>query len=233
MIGLMSLIMTETLGSTSDTVYHPRIAQRFRGYLPVVVDIETGGFNASTDALLEIAAIPLRQDEQGQLHPAETWCEQIEPFAGANLETTSLAFTGIDPSNPLRGAISEKIALTRLFQTIRRAMQASGCKKAILVGHNASFDLGFINAAVARNRQKRNPFHPFSTLDTVTLAALQYGQTVLARASKIAGIAWDATQAHGALYDAEKTAELFCHMINQWQNNGMPKPWLAANQDGT
>lgn len=231
MTGLTSPTMTDTQDTVPDVAYHPRMAQRFRGYLPVVVDIETGGFNASTDALLEIAAIPLRQDDTGQLHPAETWCEQIEPFAGANLEAASLAFTGIDPDNPLRGAISEKAALTQLFQTIRQAMQASGCKKAILVGHNASFDLGFINAAMARNRQKRNPFHPFSTLDTVTLAALQYGQTVLARTSKMAGITWDATQAHGALYDAEKTAELFCKMINQWQNNGMPQPWLAADQD--
>ena len=194
--------------------YHPRMAERFRGYLPVVVDVETGGFNAATDALLEIAAIPLWQDVDGQLHPAETWCEQIEPFPGANLEPDSLAFTGIQPDNPLRGAITEKEALTQLFQVIRRAMKASGCKKAILVGHNAFFDLSFIQAAVVRTQQKRNPFHPFSTLDTVTLAAVYYGQTVLARASKMAGMTWDANQAHGALYDAEQTAALFCRITN-------------------
>ena len=204
--------MTEP--DTPKVPYHPRMAERFRGYLPVVIDVETGGFNAATDALLEIAAIPLRQDAVGNLHPAETWCEQIAAFPGANLEPDSLAFTGIQPDNPLRGAIPEQLALTQLFQMIRRAMKASACKKAILVGHNAFFDLSFIHAAVARTRQKRNPFHPFSTLDTVTLAAACYGQTALARAIKMAGMTWDATQAHGALYDAEKTAALFCQMIN-------------------
>ena len=204
--------------STQDaSPYHPRMAQRFRGYLPVVVDVETGGFNATTDALLEIAIVPLWQDAAAQLHPAATFSTHILPFVGANLDPAALAFNRIEPNSPLRGAISEKEALTSIFQIIRRSMQASACKKAILVGHNAAFDLSFINAAVARTKVKRNPFHTFSTLDTVTLAALCYGQTALARTSKMAGITWDATQAHGARYDAEKTAELFCQIVNKIQ----------------
>lgn len=211
MIGMTISYMTDPLP------YHPRIATRFRGYLPVVVDVETGGFNPTTDALLEIAAIPLWQDDAGVLHPTEPHCAQVTPFPGAQLDPEALHFNQIQPDNPLRQAVDEKEALTLIFRPIRQAIKASGCKRAILVGHNAAFDLSFINAAVDRTRSKRNPFHPFSTLDTVSLSALMYGQTVLARASRMAGLTWDASQAHGAQYDATQTAHLFCHIVNRWQ----------------
>ncbi|HAV68246.1 MAG TPA: ribonuclease T, partial [Alcanivorax sp.] len=44
------------------TNQHPSLALRFRGFLPVVVDVETGGFDARNDALLEIAAVLLDMD---------------------------------------------------------------------------------------------------------------------------------------------------------------------------
>ncbi len=201
----------------SDIEYNPAMARRFRGYLPVVVDVETGGFDAKTDALLEIATVIIRMDENGMLHPAESHACHVEPFPGARLDPKALAFNGIDPHHPFRMAVSEKEALNQLSQPIRHAMKASGCTRAILVGHNAFFDLGFINAAVERTGYKRNPFHPFSTFDTVTLAGLAYGQTVLARAAQEAGIEWDSGEAHSAIYDTEKTAELFCTIMNRWQ----------------
>ncbi|HHI75995.1 MAG TPA: ribonuclease T [Gammaproteobacteria bacterium] len=205
------------------------MSRRFRGYLPVVVDVETGGFDAQRDALLEIAAVTLRLDEQDRLLPAESFMEHVLPFEGANLDPKALEFTGIDPWHPLRLAKPEKEALSALFAPIRAAVKASGCKRAILVGHNAFFDLAFLNAAVARCEYKRNPFHPFSTFDTVTLAGMAYGQTVLAKAVKAAGLEWDPAQAHGALYDAQMTAELFCRVINQWQELGAPRPWAEAD----
>ncbi len=210
--------------------YNPRMAERFRGYLPVVVDVETGGFCAATDALLEIAAVTLRVDDAGRIQPAESFSEHVLPFEGANLDPKALAFTGIDPYHPLRMAKAEKEALVSLFAPIRAAVKASGCKRAILVGHNAFFDLGFVNAAVERCNYKRSPFHPFSTFDTVTLAGMAFGQTVLARSIMAAGIEWDPAQAHGALYDAQKTAQLFCHILNQWHTLGAPQPWREAAQ---
>ena len=197
----------------------------------MVVDVETAGFDARCDALLEIAAVTLHQDEDGRLHPAESFSHHVLPFEGANLDPKALAFNGIDPYNPLRMALEEKEALTTLFAPIRAAVKASGCKRAILVGHNAFFDLGFINAAVERHNYKRSPFHPFSTFDTVTLAGLAFGQTVLARAAIAAGMPWDAQQAHGALYDAQATAELFCRIVNQWGELGGPQPWLNAAEE--
>lgn len=204
------------------------IKQRFRGYLPVVVDVETAGFNAQTDALLEIAAVTLQMDTQGFFSPAESYSQHILPFEGANLDPKALEFNGIlDPYHPLRMALTETEALSQIFKPIRSAVKANGCKRAILVGHNAFFDLGFLNAAVTRCNVKRNPFHPFSTFDTVTLAGMALGHTVLAKSAILAGMDWDAQQAHGALYDAEKTAELFCHILNQWQQFDVSKQWMA------
>ena len=194
-----------------------RMAERFRGFLPVVVDVETGGFDAEHDALLEIAAIPLRIDEAGFLSSKELVSTHVEPFPGSNLDPRSLEITGIDPDNPLRGALPERQALDHVFQVVREAVREAGCPRAILVGHNAAFDLGFLNQAVRRCGHKRNPFHPFSCFDTVSLAGLAYGQTVLSKAVLAAGLSFDSREAHSAVYDAERTAELFCSIVNRWR----------------
>lgn len=193
------------------------IAGRFRGFLPVIVDVETGGFIAATDALLEVAAIIVRFDAAGDLQIAETFRYLVKPFPGSRLDPASLQVTGIDPFHPLRPALDEDEALRRLFQEIRKEVKEQGCNRAILVGHNASFDLQFINAAVERTGIKRNPFHPFSSFDTATLAGVAYGQTVLGRAVAAAGFEWDDNRAHSALYDAEMTAKLFCTIVNRFR----------------
>jgi len=191
------------------------LARRFRGFYPVIVDVETGGFNARTDALLEIAATVIEVDDNGMLRPGASVHCHVEPFAGANIEAAALAFTGIDVDHPLRPAIPEREALRLLFREVRDEMHATGCTRAVLVGHNAFFDLNFLNAAIARTGIKRSPFHPFSSFDTATLAGVAFGQTVLARACAAAGIEFDTGDAHSAWYDAEKTADLFCEVCNR------------------
>lgn len=199
------------------------IAYRFRGFLPVVIDVETGGFNAQTDALLEIAAVLIGMDDKGRLHAAEQFFFNVEPFEGANLEPAALEFTGINPSSALRGAVPEKDAMAAIFSAVRAEVKRTGCQRAIVVAHNASFDQGFLNQAAARCNLKRNPFHPFSSFDTATLAGLVYGQTVLARACAAAGIAFNNKEAHSAIYDCERTAEVFCDIVNRW-----PAPYDVA-----
>jgi ribonuclease T len=192
-----------------------RMARRFRGFLPVVVDVETGGFNCARDALLQVAAVMIDLDDSGRLVRGPTHSYHVKPFEGANIEAASLAVNRIDPWHPLRPAIDERDALQRIFKEVRATMQLAGCKRAILVGHNAWFDLSFLNAAVARSGVKRCPFHPFSSFDTATLAGAAFGQTVLAKAATIAGLGWDSGSAHSATYDAERTAELFCTICNE------------------
>ncbi len=203
----------------SSDLKHP-MSDRFRGFLPVVVDVETAGFNPRTDALLEVAAVTLTMDENGYLIIDKSFDYQVAPFEGANLEAAALEFTGIDPFDPERGAVSEQEALESIFKPIRKSIKAHDCKRAVLVGHNAAFDHSFILNAAERADIKRNPFHPFSTFDTATLAGLAFGQTVLARACEVAGIDFDGKQAHSALYDTQKTAELFCTIVNRWKDLG-------------
>ncbi len=192
------------------------MAARFRGYLPVVVDVETGGFDWNRHALLEIAAIPIDLDDNGRFIPGETTSAHLEPAPGTLIDPKSLEVTGIILDHPFRLAKPEKEALDHVFAGVRAAVRKHGCQRAILVGHNAHFDLNFLNAAVARVQHKRNPFHPFSVFDTVTLAGVAYGQTVLARAVQAAGFQWNSDEAHSAVYDTERTAELFCTIANAW-----------------
>ena len=200
------------------TEKQPVIGQRFRGFLPVVVDVETAGFNADTDALLEIACIPIIYNDEGLFVPGEAHHAHINPFEGANLDRRSLDFIGIDPFNPMRVAMAEdeKTALKRMFKAVNEVRKQQECTHAVLVGHNAHFDLGFVKAAIARTGIKnQNPFHSFSVFDTVTLSAVMFGQTVLAKSCIQAGIEFDGKEAHSALYDTQKTAELFCFILNK------------------
>jgi len=214
------------------------MARRFRGYLPVAVDVESGGFHAATDALLEIAVVLIDIEADGTLRRGATHNYHVQPFEGARLDPASLSVIGIDPHHPLRPAIPERDALQRVFREVRHAMRAYGCRRAILVGHNAAFDLGFLNAAVTRADVKRNPFHPFSCFDTATLAGAALGQTVLGKALMVAGLPWDAGSAHSARYDAERSADLFCLVCNRLRESfsqasarAQALGWLNAPSD--
>jgi ribonuclease T len=206
-----------------------RIARRFRGFLPVVVDVETAGFDPQRHALLEIAAIVIRMDEEGWLKLGPTLSCHVLPFMGSEIDPRALAFNQIDPDHPFRDAVPEKEALNRVLDPIRKAVKATGCNRAILVGHNAAFDLGFLKAAVERTGYKRSPFHSFSVFDTVSLAGLVFGQTVLAKSAQAAGLGWDNEEAHSAVYDAEQTARLFCRIVNRWREMDQVRAWERAD----
>ncbi|HEY9400247.1 MAG TPA: ribonuclease T [Luteimonas sp.] len=208
--------MTHTDPLATGVPVFRKMAERFRGFLPVVVDVETGGFDWNRHALLEIAAIPIELDDRGAYVPGEVACVHLDPAPGLEIDPKSLEVTGIDIGHPFRMAKPEKEGLDHIFAAVRAAVRRHNCQRAILVGHNAHFDLNFLNAAVARVEHKRNPFHPFSVFDTVSLAGIAYGQTVLGRAMQAAGLAWNGEEAHSAVYDAERTAELFCKIANAW-----------------
>ena len=193
-----------------------QISKRFRGFLPIIVDVETAGFEPKVHALLEIAAVPVQFNNVGHLEPTDCIATHVEPFPGSQLDQKALEFNGIDPHHPFRFAKPEKEALEHIFKPIRTLLKKHNCTRAILVGHNPLFDLGFLQAAVERSHIKKNPFHSFSSFDTATLAGLAFGQTVLARAVQAAGLEWNEKEAHSAIYDAERTAELFCTIVNRW-----------------
>ncbi|PIE42437.1 MAG: ribonuclease T [Gammaproteobacteria bacterium] len=193
-----------------------RIASRFRGFLPVVVDLETGGFDPNQHALLELAAVVLDMDDKGKLYKKHTIHSHIKPFEGAKIDPEALKVNGIQPNHPLRIAKDEKQALQELFAGLKKHLKETRCSRAIMVAHNAMFDLGFLQAAAARSKLKSSPFHSFSTFDTVTLGGVMTGQTVLARIAEACGLDYDTERAHGARYDAELTADIFCQLVNRW-----------------
>lgn len=197
---------------------HP-LSKRFRGFLPVVVDVETAGFDPKKNALLEVAVQPIRMQEDGSIEPGEVRSEHILPFKGADLDPKALAFNKIDPHHPFRFAKEEKEALKELFGFIKDCVKQVDCNRAVLVGHNAWFDLSFILQASIRTKIQ-SPFHSFTSFDTATLAGVFYGQTVLAKAMEVAGLPFDAEQAHSAKYDTEATTALFCSIINRYKDIG-------------
>lgn len=73
-------------------------------------------------------------------------------------------------------------ALHAIFKMVRSSIKEHDCNRAIMVAHNATFDLTFTMAAAERAGLKRNPFHPFVTFDTAALSGLALGQTVLSKA---------------------------------------------------
>src|SRR3990167_5736891 len=187
----------------------------FAGYLPVVIDVETAGVNPLKDALLEIAAVLIETNDQGQFIPGETFSTHVIPFEGAHLDPTALEINKIDPYHPFRFAIEEKKALNELYTFVSKAVTRHSCRRAVLVGHNAHFDLSFIQIANNRCKIATTPFHAFTCFDTATLAGLAFSQTILAKALRAAGIPFNKKEAHSAVYDAQRTAELFCQIVNR------------------
>ena len=190
-----------------------KMKARFSGYLPVVVDLETGGFDSATNALLEVAALTLEFDgERMVIADRHRW--EVAPHPDTIVDDASLKVTGIDLDDPNRPAVDEAQALRELFRMVRGEIKRHGCRRALVAGHNAHFDHAFIHAAAARSGVKRSPFHPFCVIDTVGIAAVAYGHTVLGEACARAGIAYTRKLAHAAIYDAEVTAKLFCSVVN-------------------
>src|SRR5690606_7240156 len=208
--------MTEAASQPPAPLATRPMAERFRGYLPVVVDVETGGFDWNRHALLEIAAVPIELDDAGNYVPGEVAHAHIAPAEGTSIDPKSLEVTGIKIGHPLRGEVDERTGLDAVFVPVRAAVQEHGCQRAIMGGRHAHCGRHVRNAAVPRVQHTRNPFHPFSVFDTVTMAGLAYGQTVLARAAMAAGVGWDPAEAHSAVYDAQQTARLFCIIANAW-----------------
>ena len=192
------------------------LGQYFRRFLPVVVDVETGGLNPHKHALLEVAVVFLKVGSAG-LIPGLSQHYHIRPFEKSEITESSAQFLGISASTKEYGSDHhqfEQDVFEELHDLISSRVEREGCTRAILVGHNAAFDLSFMQAAFKRNRIK-DPFHQFSTLDTVSMSAAILGHTVLSKACMAAGICWDNSKAHCAMYDCQQTAQLFCRTINQ------------------
>ena len=98
---------------------------KFRKYLPVVVDLETGGFTPSSDAILEIAITLINYDREFSV--GETHRFHIDPFPGLKIHQDALEFTKINLEHPLRNAVSEQEALQSIFKIINQTIFFINC----------------------------------------------------------------------------------------------------------
>ena len=133
-----------------------KMSQRFDGYLPVVVDVETSGVDPTKNGLLELAAVSVdfNQDDVLEVNK-ETYSAHVTLFDGAKVDQQALQINKIDPDHPFRFAISEEQMLKELFEYVNTALKQTGCRRALLVGHNAHFDLSFLQAAMKRCKVKK------------------------------------------------------------------------------
>jgi ribonuclease T len=201
-------------------VLNVKWAKELNGMLPVVVDLETTGVDYNQHAILEIACIFVHCDKK--LSPHESvFHEHVKAFSGAKTDPKAMSLHGIPLHHPFRFAKSEKEVLEALNEELGQQLQEQKCHRAILVGHNAHFDLSFLNASYNRTGVK-SLFHRFCVLDTVTLSAALLGETVLAKALYKTRIGFNPGLAHGALYDAKQTAKLFCHLMNSVRPSAKP-----------
>ena len=193
-----------------------KMSMRFDGYLPVIVDVETTGVDPTKHGLLELAAVSVDYNESDLLEVnSESFSTHVQVFEGAKIDQQALQINKIDPDHPFRFAVNEEKMLHELFKYVNAALKKTGCRRAVLVGHNAHFDLSFMQAAMKRCKITKSPFHHFTVFDTATIGGLVFGKTILAKVLKEARIEFNKDEAHSALYDTLKTAELFCQAVNK------------------
>ena len=90
------------------------LSERFRGYLPVVLDLETGGFDHQVNPILELACCFVQmQDDRLSIKGQESW--NVQPVDGMVVEPASLKVTGIDLDDPHRDAMDEASVLKDFF----------------------------------------------------------------------------------------------------------------------
>ena len=168
----------------------------------VVVDLETTGLSPGSSSICEIGAVRVRELELEERF--ETLVNPRRPLPAA-----IAALTGIDP-RALRGAPPVELA-------VRRFLEFAG--DAVLVAHNARFDIGFLDREVERLTGRRIAA---PVVDTVWLARRVLADRVqrvgLASLAHFFGTA--TRPCHRALPDAEATAEILLALIGLAQERG-------------
>ncbi|MCL2579170.1 MAG: PolC-type DNA polymerase III [Oscillospiraceae bacterium] len=117
----------------------------------IVFDLETTGLSGSSDRIIEIGAVRLRGGEI-----VERFRSFVDPERTLSAEIIKI--TGIT-DQMLEGAPGEKAAVAAFFDFI-------GSADAVMVAHNAGFDMSFLRAAARRSDIK----HTLTAIDTVPIA---------------------------------------------------------------
>lgn len=166
----------------------------------VVFDIETTGFSPVHDRIIEIGAVKV---EKGEIK--ERFSSFVNPDVPIPLEIEKL--TGIHDGMVVDAPMIEE-ALPHFLEF---------CQDAVLVAHNASFDMSFIIENTHRLGMKKE----FTYVDTVGIARLllpHQAKHKLDAVAKTLGISLE--NHHRAVDDAEATAEIFLKFIPMLREAG-------------
>lgn len=160
----------------------------------VVFDTETTGLSARYDKVIELAAVKMKDGEV-----IERFEQFIDP--GHPLSQTTIKLTSIT-DDMVRGSKSEK-EVFEMFQEF--------CKGSIIVGHNATFDVDFMNTGYARHGL---PLIGEPWLDTLPMARLLYPEMKGFRLNTLAKkLNVNLEHHHRAIYDAEATGYIYYAML--------------------
>ncbi len=155
----------------------------------IVFDVETTGLSAVYDTIIELAAVRMHKG-----NVIDTFEQFIDP--GHPLSQTTINLTGIT-DEMVRGSKSEKEVLT-MFREF--------CGEDILVAHNASFDMGFLNTSYEKYDMPEAPNPVIDTLELSRLLHPEMKSHRLNTLSKKYNI--NLEQHHRAVYDSEATGHL-------------------------
>lgn len=168
----------------------------------VVFDVETTGLSAAYDTIIELAAVKIRQGEI---------IDRFEAFANPHhpLSATTIDLTGITDDMVMNAPDVGEV-LKDFYEW---------AEDAILVAHNASFDMGFLNVGYKKiGLQKAvNP-----VVDTLELARFLHPEMKNHRLNTLTKkFNVELTQHHRAIYDAEATGYLLMIMLKEIQEKGV------------
>lgn len=168
----------------------------------VVFDVETTGLSAVYDTIIELAAVKIRDGEI---------IDRFESFANPHhpLSATTINLTGITDDLVENAPEVEEV--------LKDFHEWTG--DAILVAHNASFDMGFLNVGYKKIDlgKATNP-----VIDTLELARFLYSDMKNHRLNTLAKkFDIELTQHHRAIYDAEATGYLLLKMLKDAAEKGI------------
>ena len=167
----------------------------------VVFDVETTGLSAIYNTIIELAAVKIVGGEI---------VDRFESFANPKhpLSAFTTELTGIT-DEMVKDAPDVEEVLERFY---------SWSKDSILVAHNASFDIGFLNEGYRKigKGKVENP-----VIDTLELARTLYPELKNHRLNTLAKtFNVELTQHHRAIYDAEATGYLLVKMLKDVKDRG-------------
>jgi DNA polymerase III subunit alpha, Gram-positive type len=168
----------------------------------VVFDVETTGLSAVYDTIIELAAVKIKNGEI---------IDRFESFAKAHrpLSSTIIDLTGIT-DDTLKNA-------PEVEDVLKNFQQWAG--DGILVAHNASFDMGFLNVGYQKMgiNKASNP-----VIDTLELARFLYPEFKNHRLNTLAKkFDVELTQHHRAIYDTEATGYILLKLLKDANNQGI------------